>query len=618
MKKTTFKIEEILADGDLSGETMELPLAARTFALFRLSAALISAITLIQIAQIGFGRHGEYRAQAKANMQNVRSLEAERGVITDRNGETLASNKKVFQAVLSARQLPVAEQDRREAVKAIGAEFDLRETELVKAIEQKLGYIDDEITLSEALPKEKIVSLTNRPLPGVTIREGFRRFYPDGAVFAHVLGYIGAPSAEDIAGKKIPPRDLIGKTGLEKEYDAELRGRHGSEVSIRDALGRVTDTRVVSLAVRGRTVQTYLDGEFQRYFYSRLEAALQSLNRKSGIGIALNPKNGEVLVLFSIPAFDPEAIEDYLHDPDLPMFNRAVSGFYSPGSTIKPLVALAALTEGVISPTERIFSAGQISIPNPFNPGTPGIFRDWAAHGWVDVRSALARSSNVYFYEVGGGFESQPGLGIERLKEWWGRFRLDKKTGIDLPEEKSGFLPDPEWKVKKTGRNWLLGDTYNVSIGQGDLLLTPIGLLNYMSAIGNGGTLYRPRIMQKITAEGDWLAAESKPEGKRVISERARPFLLEVQKGLADAVAKNYGTAHLLSDIPVPIAAKTGSAQILNNRTTNAFFAGYLPADNPQLAVLIIIENARAGSLNTIPIAHDIFQWYYENRMSNS
>jgi penicillin-binding protein 2 len=225
----------------------------------------------------------------------------------------------------------------------------------------------------------------------------------------------------------------------------------------------------------------------------------------------------------------------------------------------------------------------------------------------VNLERAIAQSSNVYFYTVGGGSGDIKGLGIRRLNDWWQKFNLGKPTGIDLPGEARGLLPNVEEKEKRTGTPWLLGDTYNVSIGQGDLLLTPLQLLNYITAIGNGGKIFRPFIVSNF----------KHPELIADLSD-LQAQISEVEKGMKAAVNFPLGTAYLLHDLPVPVAAKTGTAQISSNTQANAFFVGFAPAEDPKIAILILVERSREGSLNTVPIAKDIFNWYYLNRIKNA
>ena len=314
---------------------------------------------------------------------------------------------------------------------------------------------------------------------------------------------------------------------------------------------------------------------------------------------------------------DSVKIAELLSSPPKPLFNRAVSGIYTPGSTVKPLIAVAALAEKVVTPRKEIFSSGSIEIPNPYDPERPSVFLDWKPHGWVDLYSALARSSNVYFYSVGGGFGDVSGLGIARIKTYWEKFGFGKKSGLDLTEENDGFLPDPEEKKKRTGDIWRLGDTYNATIGQGDLLVTPLQLINYISVLANGEKLYRPYLAAKIKTGSGKIIKETQPE---ILADYSglRGEIAEVRKGMEDAVKKEYGTAHLLSGLPFAVAGKTGSAQIQNNAKTNAFFVGYAPANpppgGPEIAILVLVEDAREGSLNAVPIAKDVLSWYYENR----
>ncbi|MFH1246354.1 MAG: penicillin-binding transpeptidase domain-containing protein, partial [Candidatus Liptonbacteria bacterium] len=292
-----------------------------------------------------------------------------------------------------------------------------------------------------------------------------------------------------------------------------------------------------------------------------------------------------------------------LNDPNRPLFDRMVSGEYNPGSTIKPLVGVAALTENIVTPDFSVFSPGYLDVQNPYNPSNPSRFLDWRYQGYINLYSALAQSSNVYFYTVGGGANGVKGLGLDRLHSWWEKFGLGKLTGIDLPREGDGFLPTAEWKQRASGRPWLLGDTYNVSIGQGDLSVTPLQLLSYIGAIANGGKILMPHVGSTV-------------EGK--VNEDLTsllPQITEVQKGMRATVTNRLGTAYTLNNLSFQVSAKTGSAQVKNNTEENAFFVGYAPSDNPQIAILVLVENSKAGSLNAVPIAKDVLNWYYEHRL---
>lgn len=610
MKKFQVNLEDILADA--AEDSLEVPVSDGIFAGFKVFVALIMMAVLAQVFYIAVLNKGQYMERATANASNFRIIGAERGVITDRFSKPLTNNEKSFFAFLVVKELPKNDADlREESISKISQLLNINKEWLNAEILKRSSYFDDEILLKDNLSYDELVQLSGIDFPGLRVEEGFSRTHQVPLAFSHVIGYTSLATPEEIEKNGLSSDEETGKMGLEKYYDKYLRGVNGRQVYFRDSLGKIQEKKVVSLPVQGGQVQTFIDRDFQEYFYNRLQEELHRLGRKIGVGLAINPKNGEVLALFGVPGFDENQVASYLGDSDRVLFTRAVSGVYNPGSTIKPLVALAALTEGVITPEKKIYSKGYLEVPNPFLPANPSIFKDWKPHGWVDARSAIARSSNVYFYEVGGGFQDQKGLGITLLNKWWKKFLLDKKTNIDLPGEESGFLPDPNWKKDRTGAPWLLGDTYNVSIGQGDLMMTPIELLTYIGAIANGGIFYEPRIMKKVVSGDGRAILDKGPVVLSDISKEVAPYIEEVRLGMWDGVHEPYGTSYLLHDIPIPLYAKTGSAQVENNTKVNAFSVGF----TNDLAILVLVENAREGSVNTIPVARDVFMWYYENRI---
>jgi penicillin-binding protein 2 len=327
----------------------------------------------------------------------------------------------------------------------------------------------------------------------------------------------------------------------------------------------------------------------------------------------MNPKNGRILAMLNFPSYDnnvfatPSLKQErvaLLTDSHRPLFNRAISGLYNPASTIKPVVGVAALAEQVIDPVRSIFSPGYIDVPNPYHPESPTRYLDWRYQGYVNLSQAIAKSSDVYFSAVVGGTPEIKGMGITKLRDWWQRFGLGSVTGIDLPGEESGFLPDPAWKEKRMGRAWTLGDSYNVAIGQGDVLATPLQIINYEAAIANGGHLWRPHISE----------VQSKPEMLNDLTAYASQ-ILEARKGMREAVTSPEGTAYLLHDLPVAAGGKTGTAQTKNKTEENSFTVAFAPYDDPQIVVLVVIENARAKTLNTVPVAKDVLWWYAINRL---
>ena len=421
--------------------------------------------------------------------------------------------------------------------------------------------------------------------------------------------------------KNLSSVDVIGKTNIEAVYDDVLRGVNGQTVEYRNVKGEILGTHTFSEPKTGENINLTIDAGLQKFFYSRLSASLSGAG-PGGVGLAINPLNGEILSLVSLPGFSSSNISAGLADSAKPLFNRAVTGLYSPGSTIKLIVATAALKEKVIKSNEMVLSTGHLDIPNKYNPDKPTVFPDWKEHGWVDVYSAIARSSNIFFYAVGGGLpynqdlfmgnsDISVGLGVSRLKQYFSLFGLDKKTGIQLTAESTGYLPSAEDKKERMNSDWTIGDTYNISIGQGDLLVTPIGLMNSVSAVVNGGVVYKPNLILK------------EPREKLIDLTYLSDELGKVMEGMKDAVREPYGTAVMLNTLPFDTCGKTGSAQVESKTKTNAFFVGCGPLpleseDYDPICILVLVENAREGGLNAVPVAYDVFKWYYDNRINIS
>ncbi|MCR4275227.1 MAG: penicillin-binding transpeptidase domain-containing protein [Candidatus Wolfebacteria bacterium] len=622
MKKPNIFLEEaILDDFKKDFGELEMPLSKKAFNLVVFFAGLIVLISTAQIFSLGIGKGDLYKNRAQDNISDITTLAASRGIFFDRYNKTLVTNMPSFRVVLDIPALFLKNKDEQKAEigkvsDILGINFDdieksLLETDLEK---QRLLIIARDLTIEEVAKIKVFDSNVFR------VENDFKRQYPDGGIFSHILGYIGAVDKKDLKNdEKLLINDSIGKDGLEFYYDNYLRGQAGKIVKYKNSKNKIIEEKFVVDSTSGDNFYLTIDSDFQNYFFNRFKQGLSSIGRTRGAGVAINPQTGEVLALVSIPTFDNNHLSSGIFsDLDQPLFNRIVSGVYNPGSTIKPLVAVAALNERVVTPATTVFSKGYIEIPNPYFPDKPSRFLDWRPNGLVNVYSALAKSSNIYFYAAGGGYQDIGGLGVKRLKDYWQKFMLDQKTGIDLPGEKKGFLPDPVEKEKRTGTIWRLGDTYNVSIGQGDLMITPLELINYISSIANGGKIFQPFVVKKITDEKGDLIKENSP---KIIADNTDLLnsIKEVKKGMIDGVEKSYGTSNLLSDLPVKVAAKTGSAQIEQNTKVNAFFVGFAPADQSfdtsKIAILILVEDAREGSLNTIPIAKDVLKWYYENRL---
>ncbi len=630
MKFFSKKREELSFEESIGDEwakdfgVTEAPLDQKILVVLRVFVVLVGLLVVGRV--LGLAGNGDfYSSRAEANLSQVENLPAPRGIIKDAKGEILADNRPVFLASLDIREFLKNSELRGKTLEVVRDILNISESDFWELVEtnEKEVY-SSAIVLSVDLDQDQIIKLKSFNLPTIEITQGFTRNYNEGPAFSSIIGYTGIVSQDDL---KLYPdlggRDWVGKAGLENLYESELRGKNGALIKIRDAKGNILEEKEDKKAVIGKEIKLTINAGLQEYFYKRLSQGLNDLGLKVGVGLAIDTRSGAILALVNVPSFDNNLfnsksnlveLKKLLASPDRPFFNRVTSGLYAPGSTIKPLHATAALKEGVITPEVEIFSPGYLDVPNPYDPDRPTRFLDWRYQGNVNVYSALAQSSNVYFYVVGGGAPNRErgnssigippikGLGINRLNEWWRKFGLGSSTGVDLPGEAVGFLPNIQTHEERNGKSWLLGDTYNVSIGQGDLLVTPIQLLNYIVGISNGGKIYKPFVVSKENSELLYDLSDLNKE------------IEEVRKGMRLAVESTRGTAHSLNDLPIKVAGKTGSAQVSNNKKENAFFVGFAPYDKPEIAILVLVEDARQGSLNAVPIAKDVFYWYYLNR----
>jgi penicillin-binding protein 2 len=630
-KKPEIPFEDSLNDDwghDL--DMVEVPLGARPIVILGAVIAGIALIILGRVIYLNWTGGAYYAARATDNADQAQATPAPRGIIYDAEGDPLVQNKAVFDAVLDAH-LFISDQSLQSSTLAEAQSIlGVSSSTVWSLLDQSEAQdFSTPVVLAQNLDQSELVHLQALGASStIKIQSDFERYYPNGPIFSSIVGYVGRVSQADLADNaKLTADDFVGKMGIEEEYDTALQGTPGVDIKFTDAHGNVLGEEQQSASTIGGSVHLTIDGGLQTEMYNSIAQELAVLGRQVGVGLAIDPQTGAVLGLVNLPGFDNNAfenpasssaeIQDYLTSPDKPLFDRIVSGQYQPGSTIKPLDGVAALKEGVITPDRQLYSPGYLMVPNPYNASSPTKYADWESHGYINLTSALAQSSDVYFYVVGGGspeYTTPPlndsadygikGLGAAKLYDWWTTFGLGKPTGIDLPSEAAGFLPTPAWWSTVSTRPWSLGDTYNVSIGQGSLAVTPIQLLSYVDAIANGGTIYKP-----------FLNASDTPTVSEDLT-YLLPQIQQVQQGMLAAVADPRGTAYTMDGLPAQACAKTGSAQVQNNQEENALFVGYFPCTNPQIALLLLIENSKQGSLNAVPIAKNVFDWYYNNRMA--
>jgi len=435
---------------------------------------------------------------------------------------------------------------------------------------------------------------------------------------SHVLGYIGKLNQEEL-DELYPdgylPSDLIGKTGLEKNYETELRGKYGKKRIEVNALGKEQSILAEEAPLPGIHLELSVDIEMQNALENILKANLKSAGKHKASGIVMNPNNGEVLALISLPSFDnndfsggisPDIYQKYLDDKNNPLFNRSIGGTYPSGSTIKPAIAASALQEGIINQRSSFLSTGGLAVSSWFFP-------DWLAggHGITNVRKSLALSVNTFYYYIGGGYGDFTGLGVAKITEYLKQFGLAKKLGIDLPGEQSGFLPSKDWKKQAKGERWYVGDTYNLSIGQGDLLVTPLQIAEVTSVLANHGTLYEPHL---VKAYINPTVDEKKEIDPKVIRTDfiSQNHIATVRLGMKDCV--DYGSCRRLSLLPFSSAGKTGTAQWSNTKPNHAWFTAFAPFKNPEIVVTIMVEEGDGGAEMAAPIAYEFLKWWGYNK----
>lgn len=434
-----------------------------------------------------------------------------------------------------------------------------------------------------------------------------RRSYIGDSGFGHLLGYVSYPT-RDSAGFYWRS-EFIGKDGVEKMYDSLLRGTNGKRIIERDVSGTVTSENITNAPRPGDNITLTIDARVQKEFYTELARVAEGGNYGGAAAAMMDIHTGELIAITSFPEYSPdvlslgddrEVITGYIEDAKKPFLNRAVAALLAPGSTLKPFMGIAALSEGVIGEYTKILSQNSISIPNPYNPDKPSIFRDFAPNnGWVDLRNALKVSSNIYFYEVGGGYRDQKGIGIANIEKYARDFGLGDLTAIDLPGEKAGVIPSPEWKEKNfPGDPWRIGDTYHTVIGQYGFQVTPIELLRAISAIANGGTLVTPHVYRDGTFSKSELQID--------------PHNFEVVREGMHLVA-TVGTARSMASLPFSLGIKTGTAEVGIKKTAiNSWMVGFFPYEAPRYAFVIMLERGPADvETNTRAVALTTFQKLY-------
>ncbi|HLC69680.1 MAG TPA: penicillin-binding protein 2 [Patescibacteria group bacterium] len=575
-------------------------------------------LTRVFTLQIIQGR--EYRDLAEGNRIRLRPIPSERGIIYDRFGKELVQNIPSFSLAIVPQDLPKDKEKRELVVQTLSTRAEIPEEDIKNLLEKYKNYSYESLVVKENLPYDTALKLyvENADLPGVLVESGTKRKYLNSTSstlsLSHVLGYLSKLNEEELSELKSVgylPSDNIGKSGLEKNFEAALRGEYGKKKIEVNALGHEQNVLAEEAPHPGNNLYLSLDLEAQSKLEEIAKAHLIKVKKEKIAAIALNPENGEILAMVNLPSFDSndfsggitnENYQKYTEDKNLPLFNRTIAGTYPPGSTIKLIVSAAALQEGIVNYTTVFNSVGGLRVGSWF-------FKDWKAggHGITNVTKAIAWSVNTFYYYVGGGYNDFVGLGIDRLTKYFKMFNLSEITGIDIPGEKTGFIPSETWKKEKKNERWYIGDTYNISIGQGDLLVTPLRVALWTSIVGNGGKIVTPHFGVKLT--DPITKAETilyKGNEKKV---NVNPSHLGiVQQGMRECVT--IGSCKLLQTLPFQAGGKTGTAQWSSTKDTHAWFTSLAPYDDPKIVVTVMVEEGGEGATAAMPIARDFLAWW--------
>ncbi len=591
---------------------------------FQLRMAVAIGVVCAAFALVGLRlwylqveRGAQMRYYSEKNRIRLVRVPAPRGVVYDRNGEILIDNRPSFDVVFVPED---AGERRRQVLRTLAGYLGEEEAGLHQGVRAPGGDREryQGIVLRRDVDWQGVVALETHQLdlPGVSLRVAPKRYYPFGPLGAHLLGYVGEVSKSELAQDEgdYLGGDMVGKAGLEKAFDKDLRGEPGDQQVEVDALGRRVRVLQEEPDRSGGTLTLTLDRDLQ-------EAADRALGEADGAIVALDPRSGEVLAMVSHPAYDPNVfargirsaewralVEDKKH----PLNNRAVQGVFPPGSTFKVAVATGALEEGVVTPFTGVTCAGGIPFGKHF-------FRCWkkGGHGPVNLHKAIVESCDVFFYQVGRR------LGVDGIAEYAHRLGLGLPTGIALPHEQIGTIPDTEWKRRRFSQPWFEGETLSVAIGQGYVTVTPLQMANLAATLANGGTRRRPFYVKRVVGvDGKVLEVEPEVLGQAHLK---KSTLAQVREGMRDVVMSESGTGKKARVPGIEVAGKTGTSQVVKmgedraraNRGAqvmrdHAWFIAFAPFDAPEIAIACIVEHAGGGGgAFAAPVVQQVLAHYF-------
>lgn len=592
---------------------------ARRLLVTAVGTLILTAVLVVRYFDLQISRYEDFATQSNNNRVLVRPVAPSRGLIYDRNSKLIADNRPSYNLTI----VPERSSNLEELLADLGEIITISERDLKrfrKRLQQRRPFQKSTLRFNLSEEERAVLAVNGHRLLGAETSARLKRFYPEGELFSHVVGYVGRINereSQTIEAVRYSGTDSIGKIGLEKFYEDQLLGEVGSEQVETNALGRVTRVLDKTGAISGDNLTLHLDSNLQR-------VGMNAFKDKRGALVAIEIETGGVLAMISAPSYDPNLFvtgisqknyDNLLYSPDRPLFDRAVRGQYPPGSTIKPMFGLVALQHNIVTPSYKINDNGYFYFK--------GIERPWRDHNFargghgkgVDLAKAIIESCNIYFYGLGVK------TGIDLLSDYGQQFGLGSPTGIDLPSEKSGIMPDRAWKKGARGQSWFNGDTINTSIGQGFMLATPLQLAVMSSRIASRGKVRTPQLVKAINGEALPVLEAEKDIS---ISDRHWDY---VHSAMEDVIHSNKGTARSISEgLSYRIAGKTGTAQaisinaeekydstkIAQRQWDHALFIAFAPADDPKIAIGLIVENGEHGGATAAPIARAVIDAYMQ------
>ncbi|CAI3789945.1 Peptidoglycan D,D-transpeptidase MrdA [Pseudomonas sp. MM227] len=596
-----------LKDHEKDARTVRSRVVVGAAAILVLICVLIARLYFLQVIQYEY-----HSTLSENNRVHVQPIPPTRGLIFDRNGVVVADNRPSFSLSMTRERSG----DWRQVLDTIVEVLELSDEDrqlFERRMKQGRRPFEPVPILFE-LNEEQIarVAVNQFRLPGVEVVAQLVRHYPQGAHFAHSVGYVGRINEKEL--KTLDPVDYsgthhIGKTGIERFYEPELHGTVGYEEVETNARGRVLRVLKRTDPKPGKDIVLSLDIKLQ-------EAAEEALGGRRGAIVAMDPRTGEVLAMVSQPSFDPnlfvtgigfQAYADLRDSIDRPLFNRVLRGLYPPGSTIKPAVAIAGLDSGVINAGSRVFDPGFYQLPNYDHK-----YRNWnrTGDGWVDLDTAIMRSNDTYFYDLAHK------LGIDKLDNYMGQFGIGQKVSLDMFEESPGLMPSREWKRKTRRQAWFPGETLILGIGQGYMQATPLQLAQATALVANKGKWNRPRLARTIEGvppvdenpvpdivlrnPSDWAKVT---HGMEQVMQGARGTARKAAIGAKYRIAGKSGTAQVVA---IRQGEKYDRSKVQERHRDHALFVGFAPADNPRIVVSVMVENGESGSGVAAPVVRQI------------